>query len=108
MSDQKNPEVSHNTDDGLTPEVKKTFLQNEDLWAIGIGGCLLFAWSLAVFLKATPEEILSPLNKLVGKPGGWESNFLHSFFPEGKSGNLWPIVGVYGICLLYTSPSPRD
>ena len=105
--------MSHNSSDSPdTPESQpqteaaRPILQNEDWWAVAIGGLLLLVWVIAVVAKATPEEVTSPLHKYVSKPGSWESSPVDAILPDGKTSKAEGIFGVFAIAaVLFTVAS---
>lgn len=72
-----------------TTSSRPGFLQTDDAWAIILGSFILCVCFAAVYQQASQEEIVSPLKKLIVKPGKWADSPLESICPT-KSAPLWP------------------
>jgi len=89
-------------------ESVKPFLQNEDWWAVLIGGALLLFCLAAVYAELPAVDaggdarpLTSPLKPWLSKPASWSSSPVDAIFPGGKSSRIPGILGVFalaGVC----------
>lgn len=112
--------------DVVSADAETSFFLTDDFWAIFLGMVLLLVAAGSVFVnqkelarEAVPEartetvasadaepaeqaqepELHSALKPLIGKPGKWERNPLHSLgIGGGKSGTMLGIIGMYFLC----------
>ncbi len=105
---QQDTNEATDTNDSARQGWRQLYL-SEDWWAIWIGWLLLAICLISVLATGMNAEgaYVSPLKKLLGKPGSWSANPMAAFFVSGKSNAIPGLIGVFLVTVATLGVSAR-